>query len=293
MEQNTDEWRKWRHDKIGGSDASIIMGVSKYMNRADLLLHKATPFDQAVDSKKSPVADMGHVVEEMERSRFEFLHNQKFMSALMTHPEIPWLSTSFDGLSMDETIAWECKLVGNDTFLEVEKNIVPEKFYPQLQHQFLVNQKLKKTYLYCILYSKSMFVKMDQSTFVRSFMEVERDNEYIQNKLMPELQRFRSDLLSNKDFSFLDATAKELYEIKSQIDVLNTKKEQLESKLKEELFTVGKVSTKNFRYSYVAQKPKTSYDVDEICKQHLINKEAYKKVGKVFYKLDVKKQSAD
>lgn len=284
MQQNTDEWLKFRHNKIGASDAVIIMNQSKYMTRAELLLQKTTKFKNLPEQKSNPIADLGHIVEDLERPRFEFLSGKSFMPSVLTHPEIEWLSASYDGLSMDESEAWESKLVGKDIFAE---NECPEKFYPQIQQQFLVNPKLKKNYLCMVLFDKKMLGKVDANTFQRKQIVCVRDEKYINEKLMPELTKFRQEVLAKEDFSAFVSFAERREKIKLEIKHLQDQLEVVEKSIKNNLENVGQVATGKWVLSYL-EKTKTSYDTKQIFEDYKVDLDKYKKVTS-FRELRVKK----
>jgi len=290
MEQNTDEWKKWRHSKMGASDANALMGKSEFMSRAELLLHKTTPFENLPPQKSNPIADMGHVVEELERPRFEFFLDKKFMPALFVHPEVDWWSTSFDGLSMDETESWESKLVGKAVFDEaVETNFCPEKFFPQIQHQFLVNPKLKLTTLALVCFEKKFFDKINPDTFKRHTIDLFRDDVYINEKLLPELQKFRDDWLKNTDYSQFEKMAERSALLKNEIELLKVQKEVIDDEIKKALLPIGQIATNRWSMSYL-QQTTTSYDYDKMIEEFKIDISKFVKKVSVFHKLNVKEK---
>ena len=288
MDQNTEDWLKLRHGKIGASDSNIIMGVSEYMNRADLLLQKTTAFEKLPPQKSNPIANLGHSVEALERPRFEFLQDKKFMPAIVTHPEIDWLMASFDGLTMDETESWECKMIGKQVFDDaVRSNVAPMKFYPQLQHQFLVNPKMKKTYLLLVQYEKKFMDKLIPETFKRHIIEVFRDAEYIETKLMPNLMKFREDVLANKDFTDLESLGDRSKKIKAEIDILAEQKTVIDDQIKKYLEPLGgKVQTQKWGFTY-SQSTTQGIDYKKMIEDYKIDVEKYKKKPTVSYRLTV------
>ena len=110
MEQNTLEWKKWRHAGLGSSDANVYMGKSKYKKKAELILEKQTPYDKVEEKDAGPIAALGHVVEDFERPRFEILNGKNFPATLAQSEEVPYLRASYDGLDISGEEPWEHKL---------------------------------------------------------------------------------------------------------------------------------------------------------------------------------------
>ena len=255
MEQNTQDWLRWRHTKLGSSDANIYMEKSKYKKKSQLILEKQTPFDQLEQKDSGPVAALGHVVEELERPRFELLMDKKFPAFLSASDLIPYLSASYDGMSEDKEDAWEHKLMGAEMFEKVVSKICPEEYYPQIQQQFFVTPSLKKIYLCCVKYEKEMLKgKIDPSQFTRAKMIVERDESYIQNKLLPTAKKTWDEILSNRDWTDLIKISRKRTKIKNLISKLEKKAKEFDPIIIEKLSDVGgSLSTETFSFNYAKQ----------------------------------------
>lgn len=266
MEQNTQAWLKWRHSRIGSSDANIIMEVSKYKKRAQLLLEKQTPFDQLPEDKDSgPIAALGHIIEDMERPRFELMMDDKFPAALKECVDVPFLSASYDGLNASETKAWEHKLMGKEMFEQVLSGVCPDQYKPQIQQQFVVTPSLEEIHLCCVKYEKEMLgKKLNAASFERAKMIVKRDDDYIENKLLPELKKFWSEVLDKRDWTDLIKVSRKRARIKNLIKKLSDKVSELDPIIIENVKDAGNsLATPSFSFSYNKQS-RTSFDTKQM-----------------------------
>lgn len=263
MEQNTEAWKKWRHNGIGASDANIIMCVSKYKKRSELLLEKQTAFEELKDFDAGPIAALGHLIEGMERPRFELLMDEKFFPALKQSEEVIFMKASYDGLNESETIAWEHKLMGKEMFEKVLSGVVPDQYMPQLQQQLFVTPSLDKIVLCCVLYNKEMLKnKLDSSQFVRAKIDVFRDENYLA-KLIKECRKFWKEKNEKKDWSDLVKIARKRQRIKNLISKLEKKAKEIEPEITEAIKEVGELATPTFTFSYKKQS-RESYDTKQM-----------------------------
>lgn len=289
MEQNTQAWLKWRHAGIGASDANIIMGVSKYKKRSQLLLEKQTPFHLIEEKDAGPVAALGHVVEALERPRFEMLNDLTLNATAKQSDKYSFIRASYDGLSIDESVAWEHKLVGKDLFEEIKNGNCPEGYYPQVQQQFFVTPEIKEIHFCAVLYKKEMLKeKLDPSLFERAKIIIKRDDDYIENSLLPELLRFWEEVLSQKNFDFLDAYADKKTRIKDLIKKLSLKEKEIDqlivSSLKEN--SLSEATTSKYSFSNYKISGRVTYDYKQMQSDGL-DLSKYAKKGKDSYGLKV------
>lgn len=271
MEQNTAEWKQWRHAGIGSSDANVIMEVSKYKKRAQLLLEKQTPFDKLPPEKDSgPIAALGHAIEEMERPRFELLMDEKFPATLKQSDEISYLRASYDGLNESQTKAWEHKLMGEEMFQKVVDEICPEEYKPQIQQQFFVSPTLEEIHLCCVKYEKEMLKgKLEPSKFIRAKLIVKRDDEYLEKKLLPKLKKFWDQVLENHDWTDLISITRKRMKLKKLMTKLEKKLNDYDPVIKESLKEIGgSLSVPLFSYSYSKQSKQT-YDTKQMLEDGL------------------------
>lgn len=130
LEQGSSDWHSFRAQHFGASEASAVIGMSPYNTRDDLLKIKKTGVTKDVSASTQRVFDKGHEVEGMARPIVEEILGVELYPVTMSFGK---LSASCDGLSMDETIAWECKQFNKSHFEQVKNNELPEIHWPQCQ----------------------------------------------------------------------------------------------------------------------------------------------------------------
>jgi len=133
-----DEWRKLRSNFIGGSDASAVLGSSKYKSPYMVWLEKTqnVSFFQG-----NPFSDFGTLFEPIVRQHFRETMNMEVVEpdTMFIHPEYPMLSGNVDGIIHDEDnlgigiLEIKCTTTHRISPHELAQNI-PVEYYAQLQH---------------------------------------------------------------------------------------------------------------------------------------------------------------
>lgn len=140
------EWLRNR-TRIGGSEASAIVGLNPYMTNVDLWELK-TGLRQQEDISDKPYVKYGTEAEKYLRSLFEldfpeyklgYKENNMFLN-----DKYPFAHASLDGwLYKDGRIGiWECKTTEILKSMQKEKwkGRIPDNYYIQLLHYFLVTE---------------------------------------------------------------------------------------------------------------------------------------------------------
>lgn len=111
LKQGSPDWHQFRSCHFGASEAPSMLGESKFKSRNQLLHEKATGIVPEVDAATQRRFDDGHRAEELARGLAEAMINDDLYPATGEEGK---LSASFDGLTLDQSTAWEHKLL-NDT----------------------------------------------------------------------------------------------------------------------------------------------------------------------------------
>lgn len=133
--QGSPKWHAFRADHFGASEASSMLGLSPYMTRSELLKAKATGLSKDVDAETQRIFDRGHEVEALARPIIESRIEDELYPVTESKGK---LSASCDGLTMDETIAWENKQYSAKLFESISNGILPEHHWPQCQQVLYV-----------------------------------------------------------------------------------------------------------------------------------------------------------
>lgn len=172
MKQNTQEWLDFRRNKIGASDAPIIMSVSPYTTRYQLYESKIMGKDKA----KNIYMQRGHDLEQVARSSCEEIYSMLNMEEIQLLPvvaqssEHDWMIASLDGIDLSKKIAVEIKCPGKKDHQTAVNGKIPAHYIPQLQHQMAVTG-------YDSIYYYSYRTEDGENPVM---LECKRDNAYIE-----------------------------------------------------------------------------------------------------------------
>lgn len=165
----------YREGKIGASDAPVIAGVSPWSTPLQLWEEKL-----GIRKPRETNSAMQRGIDREEQARlcFERLMQIEVLPQVLTHPKKEWMIASLDGLSIDGLTAVEIKCAGReDHDLAKTYNAIPEKYFPQLQHQLAVSGL------------QSMYYFSYRSDDDYALVEVQREDDYIMLLLRNE-ERF-------------------------------------------------------------------------------------------------------
>lgn len=170
LEQGSPEWLDFRRSHIGASDAPIIMGVSPWKKIHALYLEKISGESKTFYSN---AMRRGNELEEPVRQMVAEKLGIEFATVVLESVEMPYLSASLDGINEEKEVFLEIKCpLGEDHETAREKK-VPEKYYPQIQHTFLVTG-----------FKKGYYASYQENDLI--IFEVERDDKYIAKMLKEE-----------------------------------------------------------------------------------------------------------
>lgn len=190
IEQNTPEWEEMRKGKIGASDSPIIMGVSPYKTPFSLWQEKLS---LSAPKRKLAHLESGHDMEPKARSVLEQELGMPLFPSVKLHNQRSWMMASIDAMSFDERTIAEIKCPGGDDHSYALDGKVPEKYFPQLQHQMEVCE-LEYAYYFSFDGEKGVVIK------------VFRDEKYIKGMLKEEekffecMKNFEAPPLTNRDY---------------------------------------------------------------------------------------------
>lgn len=227
LEQNTPEWLNFRLNKIGASDANIIMGVSKFMQPEQLLKNKQHPPTEVVENEDNYIQDLGHKTEDKMINYINFETDSNFEAVVMHLEDTPFMA-SLDGYDAEKNIIWEHKLVGAFDYQYVKDGGVLPHYNPQVQMQLYVSGAE-----YCIFHV-TKFEKGKKPT-ENTFTKVYPDPVY-QEIMLEKLSEFHSKMVNMQDFHQNDEQIRHLLSLyRIELSILEAAKEKTEL-LKSKIF---------------------------------------------------------
>jgi len=181
IKQGSEEWLDLRRTKITATDACAIMGASPWKKRAQLLEEKTYPKTCDVKNK---YMERGLELEEPARQLFSIKTGIVVNPAVVFDNINPWMMASLDGISPCGKYVVEIKCPGKKDHNKCISGSIPDKYYPQIQHQMFV----------CGV-DKMFYFSFDG--FDGEILEVERSEIYIE-QLLKEESKFFEEMISLK-----------------------------------------------------------------------------------------------
>ena len=146
--KNHGEWLRARSGRIGGSDASAIIGMNPYMSNVELWEIKTGKIVPE-DISDKPYVKYGNEAEKYLRELFklDFPQYQVFYEEnnMWLNDKMPWAHASLDGWLVDQNGRkgiWECKTTNILQSMQKEKwkDRIPDNYYIQCLHYLMVTE---------------------------------------------------------------------------------------------------------------------------------------------------------
>ena len=175
--QGSADWHSWRLNHIGASESSAVLGISPWMTAYQLWRIK-TGLDEPI--KTNFAMARGNALEAEARELAEEVFNCDLFPEVCIHSNYEWMSASFDGRSMDGSLVIEIKCPGKPDHQTALDGLIPQKYFPQLQHQM------------CVADVPSMYYFSYHPTFSDdhqnkyAMIEVTRCNKFIEELIQKE-----------------------------------------------------------------------------------------------------------
>lgn len=136
LDMTRDEWLQKRRQGIGGSDASVILGLNPWKAQMDLWLEKTGEFTEDEDNEKMY---WGRILEDIVAQEFSIRTGLKVRrkNAILQHKQHPFMLANVDRLVIGQKAGVECKNIGIRSAEHWEMG-VPEYYQAQVQHYMAV-----------------------------------------------------------------------------------------------------------------------------------------------------------
>jgi putative phage-type endonuclease len=131
LQQSTTEWREWRHNGIGASDASTIMGENRFKSAAQLLNEKRGP---AQDYVQNAAMARGTELEPEARRLYIAKTGREVRPVCLQSTRYDWLRASLDGFAINCDAVVEIKCGQSAYRTAAQTGSVPDYYYGQIQH---------------------------------------------------------------------------------------------------------------------------------------------------------------
>ncbi|KIN30900.1 YqaJ viral recombinase family protein [Bacillus subtilis] len=187
-DMSRDEWLLERRKGIGGSDASVILGINKWQTPFELWLDKTGQVP--VSESGSEAAYFGSLLEDIVAKEFEIRSGKKVRcrKAMLRHPKHDFILANVDRMIVGEKAILECKTTSAYNLKEWEDDEIPDSYIVQVQHYLgVLGPDYKKAY-FAVLIGGNKFV----------WKEIERDDELIAMIFQAEIEFWNEKVLGGK-----------------------------------------------------------------------------------------------
>ena len=195
-----EEWIQNRK-RIGGSDASAILGRNPYKTNIELWQEK-TGRTVPEDISDKPYVKYGIAAEEHLRELFKLDHPEYTVcyaeNNIWLNDRMPWAHASLDGWLIDQegrNGIWECKTTNILQSMQKEKwkQQIPDNYYVQVLHYLMVTEfdfaELKAQLKYD--FGGELYLQIRHYHIERS--EVQEDIDYLMQKEAEFWEYIKSD----------------------------------------------------------------------------------------------------
>lgn len=135
--QGSPEWHQHRATHFNASDAPAMLGISQYKTRNQLLHEMATGITPEIDAATQRRFDAGHRFEALARTMLaEPIIGKKLYPVIGSEGN---LSASFDGLTADDSAAFEHKTLNNSLREALSAGEIPEQYRAQMEQQLMLS----------------------------------------------------------------------------------------------------------------------------------------------------------
>lgn len=245
------EWLEWRKKGVGGSDASVVCGISRYKSPVELWMDKT---DQIQSAEAGEAAYWGTLLESIVRTEFSRRTGIEVqcVNQLLQSEEHPFMLANLDGVCEHPeygTCVFEAKTASAYKTGEWDDSI-PDEYQLQIQHYMAVTG-YRGAYIAVLIGGNTFrwkFIERDEE-LISMLIELEANFwKHVQNNTPPPLDgsdasaRFLAerfpDSIPKSQITLPDTAAELLAQYDTACEQLNfatEKKQHAENLLKEML----------------------------------------------------------
>jgi len=283
MEQQTDSWLEWRRKGVGASDAPVVMGVSPWRTSFDLWEEKTGRLKKELRSNWA--MERGNQLEPKARAHYELACDIDMPPTLVEHSDYPVIRASLDGWNPKARRGLEIKCPGEKDHSKALYGEIPEKYYPQVQHQIMITNAKDWDY-FSFDGKKGIIVRvLPDKPYIQRLLKAElKFWDYVKSETEPPLTDKDYKIIKNLKIVQLAIEYKQYHEFLKQTESsLAAIKEKLARASKHPRIQVG-----GLRVCQVTRKGNVDYSKVPELKDVDLN--PYRKVSGQYTKIEIIKE---
>jgi len=138
--QGSEAWHQHRATHLNASELAVVMGLSPYRTRAELVRIRATGVEPEIDAMTARRFAQGHEFEAIAREWAEEMVDEPlYPSVLAADVDGLPLSASLDGQTLGSELIFEHKSGRADLLASLEAGVIPEHYHPQMEQGLLLS----------------------------------------------------------------------------------------------------------------------------------------------------------
>lgn len=151
-----EEWLRYRHMGVGGSDAGAILGLNKWQSAVGVYLEKTGQLPEKVETE---AMRQGKDLEEYVAARFCEQTGKKVRRchSLLQHPSEDFMLANIDRLIVGEDAGLECKTTSVMNLKQFRSGEYPASYYCQCVHYMAVTGAVR-WYLAVLVLNEGFYV---------------------------------------------------------------------------------------------------------------------------------------
>lgn len=227
MHANRAEWLEKRRQRIGASDAPVIMGVSPWKTPYQLWQEK---LGLSTDKEPSTAMLRGLDLEEKALKAFEKLSGLDMIAQQeRAHSTYTWMWATLDGIDISGKNAVEIKCPGQTDHQSAVDGHIPEKYIPQLQHQMAVAD-LERIFYFSFDGENGIVLEaFRDDAYIKELINAEqRFWDCVENLIAPEQTSRDYQLMHDSEWIALSGAWKD---INAQLKDLQSREEDIRERL--------------------------------------------------------------
>lgn len=184
--QGSDEWLSYRRSKVCASDSPIIMELSPWRTRDELLKEKLGLIEsQPVNNAMK----RGMILEPAAVACAEEMLGTLFIAEVLQSIEHSWMCASYDGVCIDNKIILEVKCTNKKNHELAKNGQIPDYYMPQVQHQIAVSGVDQCHYESFVETGKSPVTNLP--IYEGIIVVVDRDDKFIKRMIEMEYEFYQ------------------------------------------------------------------------------------------------------
>lgn len=226
------EWLELRKNYLGGSDASVILGVNKYKSAVALYLEKTGQIENEFTGNLA--TELGNELEPFVAKKFEEATGKRVrrLNKMLQHEEHEFMTANLDRVIIGEKAFLECKTTNARNENAWKDDAVPVEYLAQVMH-YLAVTGYERAYIAVVIGNHDFQYKVIErdEDLINTIIEKEKDFYYnnVKAGVMPTIDGSGStkDALNNLYSEPIDEVMQLGNDVNEIIDKINVLKESI------------------------------------------------------------------